>query len=184
MKTVNKYDWENVLIYWKKTSLSCSIIAADQLSEHVAFYFTESQNDRIVRAGRDHQRRSSPALLQSRFPTAGCTGRHQDRSWISREGESTTSLGSLFQCSVTPSLTEVPSHIGVELPMLTFMAISPYSVPADCWKEVGHVLLTPTFKILMSINQISSESSFLKVEQTRFTQPFLIGEIYFIKSED
>ena len=52
---------------------------------------------------------------------------------ISREGESTTSLGSLFQCSIT--LTVKFLHINAELPMLQFMAISPCSLPTDHRKE-------------------------------------------------
>ena len=37
--------------------------------------------------------------------------------------------------------------------------------------------LIPTLKILININQILSESSFLKAEQTRVSQPFIIGEM-------
>ena len=65
----------------------------------------------------------------------------------------------------------------MELPVLQFMAVYPCPVPADCWKEVGYASLTLTFKILININQIPSESSFLKTEQMQFVQPFLIGEM-------
>ena len=76
-----------------------------------------------------------------------------------------------------PYCEEVPSHIGAELPMLQFMVISPCPVPTDCWKEVGHVPLNPTLKIFININQIPSQSSFLKAEQTQVAQPFLIREV-------
>jgi len=51
---------------------------------------------------------------------------------VSRKGESTTSLGSCSS-ALSPFITheEVLSRIGVELPMLTLMAISPCPVPAD-----------------------------------------------------
>jgi len=76
-----------------------------------------------------------------------------------------------------PHCAEVPSHIGVELSVLQFMAISPCPVPTGHGKEVGHVPLTPTLKILININKIPSQSSFLKAEQTHFAQPFLTGEM-------
>ena len=44
-------------------------------------------------------------------------------------------------------------------------------------KEDGHVSLTPTLKIVVNINKITSESSFVKAEQTQFAQPVLIGEM-------
>jgi len=64
--------------------------------------FTESQNHRMVEVGRDLCGSSSPTPLpkQGHLQQAA-----QDRIQvvvnISREGDSTTSLGSLFQSSVT-----------------------------------------------------------------------------------
>jgi len=46
-----------------------------------------------------------------------------------------------------PHCEEVPLHTGAELPMLQFMAISPYLAPIDHREELGHVLLTPTLSI-------------------------------------
>ena len=62
--------------------------------------------------------------------------------------------------------------------MLWFMVISFCPVPTDHWKEIGHVSLTPILKILKNINQILSESYFLKADQTQFAQPFLVGEMF------
>ena len=63
---------------------------------------TESQNHRMVGVGRDLCMSSSPTPLPSRDSYSRL---HRTLSrWvlnISREGDSTTSLGSLFQCSVT-----------------------------------------------------------------------------------
>ena len=92
---------------------------------------------------------------------------------ISREGESITSLGSLFQCSITLTVKKFLCILVQNF--LCTTADSPCPVPTDCWKEAGHVLLTPTLKIFININQITSESSFLKAEQTQVAQPFLTG---------
>jgi len=75
-----------------------------------------------------------------------------------------------------PYSEEVPLHIVAEL-MLQFMAISACPVLTDHWKEVGYVPLTPTLKLFININKITSESSFLKAEQTQFAQPFLTEEM-------
>jgi len=48
---------------------------------------TGSQNHRIVGAGRDLQRSSSPTALQNRPPTADFTSRCPGKSWISPEEE-------------------------------------------------------------------------------------------------
>lgn len=61
--------------------------------------------------------------------------------------------------------------------MLKFMAISLCPVPTDSWEEAGHVPLTPTLKIFINMNKITSESSTLKAEQTQFAQLFLKGEM-------
>ena len=58
-----------------------------------------------------------------------------------------------------PYCEEVPSHIGVELPVLHFMAISACSVHTGHWKEVGHVPLTSILKIFINTNKILSYSS-------------------------
>jgi len=63
---------------------------------------TESQIRRMVGVGRDLCGSSSPTLLpkQGHLQQAA-QDLVQVVSNISREGDSTTSLGSLFQCSVT-----------------------------------------------------------------------------------
>ena len=65
-----------------------------------------------------------------------------------------------------PHHEEVLSHICADLPVLQFMAISPCPVPTECFKEVGQVPLSPTLNMFININKVTSESSFLKVEQT------------------
>ena len=68
----------------------------------------ESQNYRIVGAGRDLQRSSSPTPLPKQAPQ---TRLHRQVLNISREGESTTSLGSLFLCSVTLTVKKFSAHL-------------------------------------------------------------------------
>jgi len=114
-----------------------------------------AENHRIVGSGRDLQRSSSPAPLQSRPPMAGCMGRFPSRSWISPEKENPQPPWAACSSALLPHYEEVPSHIGAELPVLQFMAVSPCLVPTDRWKEVGHVLLTPTLKRLININKIT-----------------------------
>ena len=84
-----------VVFYWKG-QWSCS---------HFGYFkITESQNHRIVGAGRHLQRSSSPTPLQSRPPTAGYTGRHPGRSWISPEEENPQSPWAACSSSPSPSL--------------------------------------------------------------------------------
>ena len=61
--------------------------------------------------------------------------------------------------------------------MLQFVVISPSPIVTDCWKESGLLPLPPAPQVFIDIDQIPSESSFLKAEQTHVTQPFLIGEV-------
>jgi len=77
-----------------------------------------------------------------------------------------------------PYHEEVSTYLCVEfLPMIQIVAISPYPVPTDCWKKSGFIPLPPALKILININWIPSQSSFLKAEQTQVAQPFLTGEM-------
>ena len=66
------------------------------------FQFTESQNHSMVGVGSDLCGSSSPTPCQSRVTYSRL---HRTLSrWvlnISREGDATTSLGNLFQCSIT-----------------------------------------------------------------------------------
>ena len=61
--------------------------------------------------------------------------------------------------------------------MLWFTAISPCTILADHWKEVGCVPFSPTLTIFINTNKILSQSSFLKAEQTQVTHSFLTGEM-------
>ena len=65
-------------------------------------HFTESQNHRMFRVGRDLCGSPSPTPCPSRVTQSRLHRTSSRRVWnISREGDATTSLGSLFQCSIT-----------------------------------------------------------------------------------
>ena len=62
----------------------------------------KSQNHRMVRVGRDLCGSPSPTPCPSRVTQSRLHSTASRRGWnISREGDSTASLGSLGQCSVT-----------------------------------------------------------------------------------
>jgi len=62
------------------------------------------QNHRIVGVRRDLQRSLSPTPLQSRPPTAGCTGRHPGGSWTSPEEENPQPPWAACSSALSPSL--------------------------------------------------------------------------------
>ena len=62
---------------------------------------------------------------------------------ISREGDSTTSLGSLFQGSVT---LRGRKFFLVFRRKLQFVPVAPCPVTGHHWKEFGPILLTPTWR--------------------------------------
>jgi len=77
---------------------------------------------------------------------------------ISREGDSITSLGSLFQCSVT--LTEVVfPHVLMELPVLQSVHAASHPIAEPCLEEPGPILLTVPRKIVVHTDQIPSQPS-------------------------
>jgi len=95
---------------------------------------------------------------------------------ISREGESTTSLCSVFQCSVTLTVKKFLCIL-----MRNYLCSSLWPSPLVLFSQTAEkrlaMSLTPTLKIFINFNQIPSESSFLKPEWTQFAQPFLMQEM-------
>jgi len=67
---------------------------------------------------------------------------------ISREGDSTTSLGSLFQCSVT---LRGKKFFLMFTRNFLFVPVAPCPATGHHWKESGPILLTPIPKIFISI---------------------------------
>lgn len=78
---------------------------------------------------------------------------------ISREGDPTTSLSNVFQCSVTYTVRFF-LMLGWNSPCSSFC---PYTVPHsycwNYWEEPGYILLAPSLQILAYIDKIPSQSS-------------------------
>ena len=60
---------------------------------------------------------------------------------VSGAGDSTTSLGNLFQCSVTLHSEKLFPDVRTELPVFQFVPTASGPVPGHHWKEPGSVLL-------------------------------------------
>ena len=124
---------------------------------------------RLVGVGRDLCGSPSPTPCPSRVTQSRLHSTASRRGLnISREGDSTASLGSLGQGSVTlrgknhgiigwkrPLRSSSPTikkffhqavlpHVQLELPRLQFVPVAPCPVAGHHWKESGPVLLPPT----------------------------------------
>ena len=92
---------------------------------------------------------------------------------ISREGDSTASLGSLGQGSVTLR--------GKKFFRRNFLCFSlcplPLVLSLSTTEESGSILLTPTLQIFISIYKVLSQPSPLQAEQAQLPQPLLIEEM-------
>ncbi|KAK4829728.1 hypothetical protein QYF61_006189 [Mycteria americana] len=83
----------------------------------------------------------------------------------SRDGDSTTSLGSLFQCLIT--LSSKP-------PLAQLEAIS--SCPITCYlgEETDPHLSTTSFQVVVESDEVSPQPPFLQAKQSQLPQPLLI----------
>ncbi|KAK4829101.1 hypothetical protein QYF61_002052 [Mycteria americana] len=83
----------------------------------------------------------------------------------SRDGDSTTSLGSLFQCLIT--LSSKP-------PLAQLEAIS--SCPITCYlgEETNPHLSTTSFQVVVESDEVSPQPPFLQAKQSQLPQPLLI----------
>ncbi|KAK4828298.1 hypothetical protein QYF61_024963, partial [Mycteria americana] len=83
----------------------------------------------------------------------------------SRDGDSTTSLGSLFQCLIT--LSSKP-------PLAQLEAIS--SCPITCYlgEETDPHLSTTSFQVVEESDEVSPQPPFLQAKQSQLPQPLLI----------
>uniref|UniRef100_A0A803XZT8 Calx-beta domain-containing protein n=1 Tax=Meleagris gallopavo TaxID=9103 RepID=A0A803XZT8_MELGA len=69
----------------------------------------------------------------------------------------------------SPSPKEVLTHIRAKLPMLQLMSVSPRPVSTYHRKETGLTAMAATPQIFINLDQVPSQSSFLKAKQTQFT---------------
>ncbi|KAK4827249.1 hypothetical protein QYF61_015696 [Mycteria americana] len=84
----------------------------------------------------------------------------------SREGDSTTSLGSLVQCLIT--LTYKP-------PLAQLEAISSRPIARFLGEETDTHLATASFQGVVESNKVSPQPPFLQAKQPQFPQPLLTG---------
>lgn len=109
---------------------------------------------------------------------------------ISREGDPTTSLSNVFQCSVTYTVRFF-LMLGWNSPCSSFC---PYTVPHsycwNYWEEPGYILLAPSLQILAYIDKIPSQSSpfqakkKIKIEYFMNLHIILYHSCYFLSSPD
>ena len=133
---------------------------------------TESQNYRMVGAGRDLCGSSSPK--QGHLQEAA-----QDRVQAGLEYLQRRRLHNLPGQPAPvlrhPQREEFLPHVQTELPMLHFVPVAPCPVAGHHWKEPGPILLTPTLKIFIRIYKVPSQPFLLQAEQAQLRQPFLVG---------
>ena len=130
----------------------------------------------MFRVGRDLCGSSSPTPCQSRV-TYSRLHRTLSRQVlnISREKESTTSLGNLFQGSVTLRVKKF--FLMFRQNFLCFsLCPLPLVLLLGTTEKFDPILLTPTLKIIIGIYKVPSQPSLLQAEQAQLPQPFLIGE--------
>ncbi|KAK4826991.1 hypothetical protein QYF61_013091 [Mycteria americana] len=83
----------------------------------------------------------------------------------SRDGDSTTSLGSLFQCLIT--LSSKP-------PLAQLEAISSCSITCYLGEETDPHLSTASFQVVVESDEVSPQPPFLQAKQSQLPQPLLI----------
>ncbi|KAK4831073.1 hypothetical protein QYF61_015271 [Mycteria americana] len=92
----------------------------------------------------------------------------------SRDGDSTTSLGSLFQCLITLFSEVKFPNIQSKPPLAQLEAIS--SRPITCYlgAETDPHLATTSFQAVVESHKVSPEPPFLQAKQSQLPQPLLI----------
>jgi len=118
-----------------------------------------SQNHRIVAVGRDLCGSPSPTPCRSRVTHSRLHRTSSRRVWnISREGDSTTSLGSLFR-PPSPSEGRSSSSCSAGASSASVCSHCPLSCHWAPLKESGPILLTPTLKKFVGIYKMLRQSS-------------------------
>ncbi|KAM9656645.1 uncharacterized protein ACIBXB_008917 isoform 1-T1 [Morphnus guianensis] len=92
----------------------------------------------------------------------------------SRDGESTTSLGSLFQCLTTLSVKKFFLKIQSKPLFLQLEAISSCPISRHLTEETSNHLTTTSFQVVVESDKVSPQPPFLQTKQPQFPQPLLI----------
>ena len=95
----------------------------------------------------------------------------------SRDGDSTTSLVSLFQCLTTPSVKEILLKIQPKPPLVQLAAIPPHPITCHQREETNPTLAISTLQILEESNNVSPQPPFPQTKQPQFLQSLLVGHI-------
>ena len=95
----------------------------------------------------------------------------------SRDGDSTTSLGSLIPVVNNPFCKEVLPDIQPKLTLAQLQAISPHPVTCHQWEETNPALTISTFQILEESNEVSPQPSFPHTKQPQILQLLLVWHI-------
>ena len=93
----------------------------------------------------------------------------------SRDGDSTTSLGSLFQYFDNPFSEEIFPNIQSKPPLVQLEAI--FSRPVTCYlgEETDTHLTTTSFQVVVESDKVSPEPPLLQAKQPQCPQLFLTG---------
>ncbi|KAK4826388.1 hypothetical protein QYF61_008059, partial [Mycteria americana] len=92
----------------------------------------------------------------------------------SRDGDSTTSLGSLFQCLITLSVKKNFLISSLNVPLVQLEAISFCPITCYLGEETDPHLSTTSFQVVVESNKVSPQPPLLQAKQPQFPQPLLI----------
>ena len=95
----------------------------------------------------------------------------------SRDGDSTTSLGSPFQCLTALNIKNFFPDIQPKLTLVQLETISLRPVTCHQREETSPALTVSTFQILEEGNKVSPQSSLPPTKQPQFLQSLLVGHI-------
>ncbi|KAK4822235.1 hypothetical protein QYF61_011876 [Mycteria americana] len=91
-----------------------------------------------------------------------------------RDGDSTTSLGSLFQCLTTLSVKKFFLTSNLNLPWLNLRPFPLVLLLVPWEKRLDTHLTTTSFQVVVESNKVSPQHPFLQAKQPQLPQPLLI----------
>lgn len=125
-----------------------------------------SQNHRRVEVGRQLWRSSYPASLKQ----GTCPGVFQI---VSEDGDSITFLDNL--CQYSGILRVKRWFLMFRGNLLCVFQFAPIASAPTTWASPGSVLFAPSIQILVCIEEIFPEPSFVQTKQPQLSQPFLMS---------
>ena len=91
--------------------------------------------------------------------------------------EKTTSLGSLFQCSITLTVKKF-FLIFVWILLCPSLKPLPLVLPTGCHREeLGSILMTLTLYIFINVDKVTPQSPLLQTKDTQLPQPHVVREM-------